>query len=137
MIVSRSHSLRPFLLSLLVVPALASKALHLFQHTHSLSPLLLALYFPTFFVLEILLFVAAWFLLNRTYGAKSVVGAAIVGLLGYVSSFCFSRSAPALTFPGASPSPLPPPRSVFILSLVLKSVGMPPKASAMIRRGGN
>ncbi|RJE18711.1 Sulfatase domain protein [Aspergillus sclerotialis] len=85
MMVSRSHSLRPFLLSLLVVPALASKALHLFQHTHSLSPLLLALYFPTFFVLEILLFVVAWFLLNRTYGAKSAIGAAIVGLLGCIT----------------------------------------------------
>lgn len=87
MIVSRSHSLRPFLLALLVVPALASKFLHLFQHTHSLSPLLLTLYFPTFFVLEVLLAVAAWFVLNRTYGAKSVVGAAVVGLLGYAFLF--------------------------------------------------
>lgn len=84
MIVSRSHFVRPFLLSLLVVSALASKLLHLSQHVHSLNPILLVLYFPTFFILEILLSVGAWFLLNRTIGLKSALGTAIVGLLAWV-----------------------------------------------------
>lgn len=84
MIVSRSHFVRPFLLSLLVVSTFASKALHLIQHAHSISPILLVLYFPTFFIFETLLSVGAWFLLNRTIGLKSLVGTAIVGFLAYV-----------------------------------------------------
>ena len=81
MLVSRSSWLRSLLLSLLVVSALVSKVLHLYQHAASISPLLFVLYFPTFFFLEILLAAGAWFLLNRTHGVKSTVAATFVALI--------------------------------------------------------
>lgn len=81
MFVPRSLALRSFALSLLVVSALSSKVIHLYQHAGSIPPFLFVLYFPTFFILEALLAVAAWFLLNRTHGAKSALATVVVGLL--------------------------------------------------------
>lgn len=85
MLVSRSSWLRPLLLSLLVVSSLASKLLHLYQHVSSISPLLLTVYFPTFFILEFLLYATAWFLLNRTHGLKSAVATTAVAFTSLIT----------------------------------------------------
>lgn len=81
MIVTRPALIRPFTLSLLVVSALSSKALHLAQHAASIPPTRLILYFPTLFMQETLLFVCAWFLLHKTTGVKSIFGAAVTATL--------------------------------------------------------
>jgi hypothetical protein len=78
MLASRQPFIRPFLLSILVVSALTSKLLHLFQHAGSIPTALLALYFPTFFIQEILLSAATWFLLQKPTGLRSIVGLALV-----------------------------------------------------------
>ena len=72
-----SFAFRPFLFSLLVVSALASKALVLYLHLAIVNGLLVTLYFPTFFILEAFLFVLVWYLLYRTSGVKHVVGTAL------------------------------------------------------------
>lgn len=87
MISMRQAFLRPFLLSLLLVSALSSKVLHLFQHVSSLPPALFVVFFPTFFVQELLLCGAAWFLLTRSTRLGCVLGLAAtasVALLTFV-----------------------------------------------------
>lgn len=79
MIVSRVSFLKPFLFSLLVVASLSSKALHLFQHIHSIQRSLFALYFPTFLIQDVLLFTGVWLLLQITSGYLSALGLLIAG----------------------------------------------------------
>lgn len=45
---------RPFLFSLFAVSILASKLLHLFQHASSIGFLRFIIYFPTFFIPDVL-----------------------------------------------------------------------------------
>lgn len=78
MIASRQPFVRPFLLSVLVVSALTSKVLHLFQHAGSIPAALLALYFPTFFIQEVLLSGTAWFLLQKLTGLRAIAGLILV-----------------------------------------------------------
>ncbi|KAJ5610483.1 hypothetical protein N7510_007202 [Penicillium lagena] len=96
MIVARpSLLLRPLVFSLLVVSALSSKTLHLFQHAGSLPSALFVLYFPTFFIQEAFLFAGAWFLLHKTTGLRSVFGA---GLTAFLSCLTFILSASQIGF---------------------------------------
>ncbi|CAG8945350.1 unnamed protein product [Penicillium salamii] len=76
MIVPRFHQPQRLILSVLVLSGVCSKLLHIYQH-RSLPLSLLALYFPTFFIQEILLFVTVWILLHTTSGRWSV--AAVIG----------------------------------------------------------
>lgn len=92
MIVTRFHHPQRLILSILVLSGICSKLLHIYQH-RSLPLYLLALYFPTFFIQEILLFVAVWLLLYTTTGRWSVaavIGSAIVALV-----HLFPLNAPA------------------------------------------
>lgn len=77
MIIARQSFIRPFIFSLLVVSVTSSKVLHLLQHAASLPVGQFALYFPTFFILEVLLCVAAWELLVKFTGVKSFLGTAV------------------------------------------------------------
>ncbi|KAI2703507.1 hypothetical protein CBS147332_7493 [Penicillium roqueforti] len=77
MIIPRQSSIRPFIVSLLVVSVISSKVLHLLQHAFSLPGGQFAIYFPTFFILETLLCVAAWELLFKSTGLKSLLGTAV------------------------------------------------------------
>lgn len=77
MIIPRQSSIRPFIVSLLVVSVISSKVLHLLQHAFSLPGGQFAIYFPTFFILETLLCVAAWELLFKFTGLKSLLGTAV------------------------------------------------------------
>ncbi|CAG8909326.1 unnamed protein product [Penicillium egyptiacum] len=77
MIISGKSFLRPFIVSLLVVSVTSSKVLHLLQHASSLPDGQFALYFPTFFILEGLLCTAAWGLLFKFTGVKSLLGTAV------------------------------------------------------------
>lgn len=74
MIAPRQSFIRPFILSLLIVSALSSKALHLYQHGGSLPRAQFILYFLTFFIQEGILFGTAWALLQRSVGVLSLVG---------------------------------------------------------------
>lgn len=76
MIVPRFHQPQRLILSVLVLSGVCSKLLHIYQH-RSLPLPLLALYFPTFFIHEILLFVTVWVFLYTTTGRWSV--AAVIG----------------------------------------------------------
>lgn len=83
MIVPRFHQPQRFILAVLVLSGVCSKLLHIYQH-RSLPFYLLALYFPTFFIQEILLFVAVWTLLYTTSGRWSVaavLGSAVIALV--------------------------------------------------------
>ncbi|KAJ5866301.1 hypothetical protein N7534_000854 [Penicillium rubens] len=95
MIVSRQSSIRPFIVSLLVVSVASSKVLHLLQHASSLPGSQLALYFPTFFIIETLLCVAAWGLLFKSTGVKSLLGTAMTVA---ITSLSFILSASQLGF---------------------------------------
>ncbi|KGO77778.1 Alkaline phosphatase-like, alpha/beta/alpha [Penicillium italicum] len=77
MIIARHSFIRPFIVSLLVVSVTSSKVLHLLQHVSSLPGGQFALYFPTFFILETLLCVAAWALLFKFTGLKSLLGTVV------------------------------------------------------------
>lgn len=77
MIIARQSSIRPFIFSLLAVSVTSSKVLHLLQHASSLPGGQFALYFPTFFILEILLYIAVWELLFKFTGVKSFLGTAV------------------------------------------------------------
>lgn len=81
MIVSRSQFWQPFLLSILAVSVLSSKALHLFEHAHSIPPYNFVVYFPTFFIQDALLCIAIWLLLHVTSGVKSIVAVIVSGIL--------------------------------------------------------
>jgi hypothetical protein len=74
MITQRQYVVRPFMLSLLVVSAISSKALHLYQHGGSLPLAQLIIYFPTFFIQEGVLFGAAGILLQRSTGVRALAG---------------------------------------------------------------
>lgn len=83
MIVPRFHQPQRLILSVLVLSGVCSKLLHIYQH-RSLPLPLLALYLPTFFIQEILLFVTVWILLYTTTGRWSVaavIGAAFIALV--------------------------------------------------------
>lgn len=82
MIVSRQSFIRQFVLSLLVVSALSSKGLHLYQHGGSLPRARFILYFLTFFIQEGILFGTAWALLQRSTGVLSVVGTIATAIIG-------------------------------------------------------
>lgn len=85
MLAPRSQFLRPFLFSVLVVSALSSKLLHLLQHVNSVPTPLFIVYFTTFFIQEAILFVAVWFLLQKTSGGKNVLATVFSGILTYDS----------------------------------------------------
>lgn len=92
MIVTRFHHPQRLILSILVLSGICSKLLHIYQH-RSLPLYLLALYFPTFFIQEVLLFITVWILLYKTTGRWSVaavIGSAIVALV-----HLFPLNAPA------------------------------------------
>jgi hypothetical protein len=76
--------LRPFLLSLIIVSSVAAKIIHLLQHIRTLPRSSFFLYLPTFFLLDFLVVVVAWALLQKTLGIGNVVGLAIVALVAYV-----------------------------------------------------
>jgi hypothetical protein len=75
--IQRQSFTRPFIFSLLVVSVTSSKVLHLFQHVSSLPGSQFALYFPTFFIIETLLFVTGWGLLFKLTGVKCLVGTVV------------------------------------------------------------
>lgn len=77
----RAQFWQPFLLSVLAVSAFSSKALHLFQHVHSVPRYTLLLYLPTFFIQDALLCIVIWLLLHKTSGVKSVAATVVAGLL--------------------------------------------------------
>lgn len=81
MFFSRAQFWQPFLLSLLAVSVFSSKALHLFQHVHSVPRYTLLLYLPTFFIQDALLCIVVWFLLHKTSGVKAIAATVIAGLL--------------------------------------------------------
>ncbi|KAJ5779383.1 hypothetical protein N7457_007103 [Penicillium paradoxum] len=80
MIVVRFHHPQRLILSVLVLAGLCSKLLHIYQH-RSLPLYLLALYFPTFFIQEILLCVAVWILLYTTSGRWSVAAVVLSSIV--------------------------------------------------------
>lgn len=82
--IARQSILRSFLLSVLVVSALSSKFLHLFQHITSLPLTHFVVFSPTFFLQETLLAGAAWFLLQRTTGLRGILGTAIAAIISSV-----------------------------------------------------
>ncbi|KAJ5895240.1 hypothetical protein N7495_006931 [Penicillium taxi] len=81
MIVARQSFIRPYLLSLLAVSAVSSKALHLLQHFGSVPQTQLILFFPTFFIQEALLLGAVWFILQRSTGLRSTLAVSIAAVL--------------------------------------------------------
>ncbi|CAG7939130.1 unnamed protein product [Penicillium nalgiovense] len=83
MIVTRFHHPQRLILSILVLSGLCSKLLHIYQH-RSLPLYLLALYFPTFFIQEVLLFVAVWILLYTTSGRWSVAAIIISAIVACI-----------------------------------------------------
>ncbi|KAJ6104440.1 hypothetical protein N7523_010760 [Penicillium sp. IBT 18751x] len=85
MITPRQSSIRPFFFSLLVVSAISSKALHLYQHGGSLDRARLILYFPTFFLQEGILFAAAWILLQRSSVVRSVAGTIATSFIAFLT----------------------------------------------------
>jgi hypothetical protein len=89
MSVVRFHHPQRLILSVLVLSGLCSKLLHIYQH-RSLPFYLLALYFPTFFIQEALLFVAVWILLYTTAGRWSVAAVVVSALISFVYPFSFS-----------------------------------------------
>ncbi|CAG7953917.1 unnamed protein product [Penicillium nalgiovense] len=95
MIISRQSFIRPFIVSLLVVSVTSSKVLHLLQHASSLPGSQFALYLPTFFIFEALLCVAAWGLLSKFTGVKSLLGTAVTVA---VTSLSFILSSSQIGF---------------------------------------
>ncbi|EAS29257.3 sulfatase [Coccidioides immitis RS] len=75
---------RPFLFSLLVVAVLASKFLHLFQHAHTIPPLRFILYFPTFFVQDIVTVIVGRLLLQPGTGALFVAALTLGAFLSFL-----------------------------------------------------
>lgn len=69
------------ILSILVLSGLFSKALHIYQHADSVPLYLLALYSPTFFISEIILFVAVCAVLHFTSGWYSTAAMIASGFL--------------------------------------------------------
>ncbi|KAJ5449079.1 hypothetical protein N7445_003900 [Penicillium cf. griseofulvum] len=85
---TRFHHPQRLILSVLVLSGLCSKLLHIYQH-RSLPLYLLALYFPTFFIQELLLFIAVWILLYTTSGRWSVAAvtsSAIVACIDLIAT---------------------------------------------------
>ncbi|CRG88013.1 Catalase-peroxidase [Talaromyces islandicus] len=76
--------LRPFLLSLIVVSSVAAKIVHLLQHIRTLPRSSFFLYLPTFFLLDFLVVVVAWALLQKTLGIGNVVGLTAVAFVAIV-----------------------------------------------------
>lgn len=81
MIVSRFHPPQRLILSILVLSGICSKLLHIYQHSGSIPWYLILLYFPTFFILETLLFVAVWGVLHLTTGWYAVLAMIGSGIL--------------------------------------------------------
>jgi uncharacterized membrane protein YvlD (DUF360 family) len=88
MISTRFHHPQRLILAVLVLSGLCSKLLHIYQH-RSLPLYLLALYFPTFFIEEVLLFGIVWLLSYTTSGRWSVAAVVISALLAFVYRFLF------------------------------------------------
>jgi hypothetical membrane protein len=88
MISTRFHHPQRLILAVLVLSGLCSKLLHIYQH-RSLPLYLLALYFPTFFIEEVLLFGIVWLLLYTTSGRWSVAAVVISALFAFVCRFLF------------------------------------------------
>ena len=80
MLTSRFYLPQRVILALLVVSGLCSKLLRIYQY-RSLPLYRLFIYFPTFFILETLLFVAVWAVLHTTSGQYAVVAVIGTGLL--------------------------------------------------------
>lgn len=80
----RPPHLRPFLLSLVVVSSAAAKIVHLLQHIRTLPRSSFFLYLPTFFLLDFLVVVVAWALLQKSPGIGNVAGLALVASIAYV-----------------------------------------------------
>ncbi|KAJ5503284.1 hypothetical protein N7463_006158 [Penicillium fimorum] len=93
--IPRQSSTRPLIISLLVVSVTSSKVLHLLQHASSLPGIQFALYFPTFFIVETLLFVTAWGLLFKFTGVKSLLGTAVTVA---ITSLSFILSSSQICF---------------------------------------
>jgi hypothetical protein len=89
MISTRFHHPQRLILAVVVLSGLCSKLLHIYQH-RSLPLYLLALYFPTFFIIESLLFAVVWLLLYTTSGRWSVAAVVVSALLAFVYRSCFS-----------------------------------------------
>ncbi|KAJ5207010.1 hypothetical protein N7472_003458 [Penicillium cf. griseofulvum] len=93
--IQRLSFTRPFIVSLLVVSVTSSKVLHLLQHASSLPGSQFALYFPTFFIVETLLFVTGWGLLFKVTGVKYLLGTVVtvaITCLSFIlssSQICF------------------------------------------------
>ena len=85
MVVSFSSSSSPpphsLIFSILVLSGLCSKGLHIYQHADSIPLYLLALFFPTFFIVETILFVAVCSLLLFTSGWYATAAAIASGCL--------------------------------------------------------
>lgn len=86
MVVSSSQLGQRFILSVLVISGLYSKLLHIYQH-RSLPLYAIVLYFPTFFVEEVLLFVAVWLALNKTSGWAKSLALIVSAFIAYVGPF--------------------------------------------------
>jgi hypothetical protein len=91
MISTRFHHPQRLIFAVLVLSGLCSKSLHIYQH-RSLPVYLLALYFPTFFIEEVLLFGIVWLLLYTTSGLWSVAAVVISALLAFVYRFLFQSN---------------------------------------------
>ncbi len=98
MIVVRFHHPQRLILSVLVLSGICSKLLHIYQH-RSLPLSLLALYFPTFFIQEALLFIAVWILLYTTSGRWSVAAVVVSGLIAFVLLFLHICDDNKIDFP--------------------------------------
>jgi hypothetical protein len=79
----RRAYLRPFLLSLIVGSSAAAKIVHLLQHIRTLPRSSFYLYLPTFFLLDFLVVVVAWALLQKTLGIGNVGGLLLVAFVAY------------------------------------------------------
>ncbi|KAJ5818462.1 hypothetical protein N7474_004053 [Penicillium riverlandense] len=84
MIFSKFPSPHRLAFAIVVVSALSSKFLHLYQHLRAGDAHLLAIYFPTFFIQEIFLFSAVWALLYTSWGWLSVCAVTVTSILAYV-----------------------------------------------------
>ena len=73
---------RPFLFALFAVSILASKLLHLYQHGASIGFLRFVLYFPTFFIPDVLVAIVHRILLHHGNGALwTWIGGTVGGLM--------------------------------------------------------
>ncbi|KAJ5101715.1 hypothetical protein NUU61_003937 [Penicillium alfredii] len=82
--VANRYFVQRLILSVLVLSGISSKLLRLYQHYQSMPFSLFVIYFPTFFVPEIFLFIAVWALLYNASGRFAVATAIGAGFLACV-----------------------------------------------------